>query len=51
MQTALNNNGAQLTVDGKIGPQTRAALVAYQHQHNLKATGRLDTATGKSLGI
>ena len=30
VQTALNANGAQLDVDGKMGPKTVAALKAYQ---------------------
>ena len=50
-QTALNSNGAQLDVDGKMGPKTVAALKSYQSAHNLKATGRVDSATAKALGI
>jgi peptidoglycan hydrolase-like protein with peptidoglycan-binding domain len=50
-QAALNNNGAQLDVDGKMGPKTVAALKSYQHSHNLKASGRVDAATAKALGI
>jgi peptidoglycan hydrolase-like protein with peptidoglycan-binding domain len=51
VQTALNANGAQLTVDGRMGPKTTAALRAYQHQHNLKVTGRPDRATLQALGV
>jgi peptidoglycan hydrolase-like protein with peptidoglycan-binding domain len=47
---ALNANGAQLDVDGKMGSKTVAALKAYQQQHNLKATGKVDAATMKALG-
>lgn len=50
-QMALNNNGAQLDVDGKTGPRTAAALKSYQSAHNLKASGRVDAATAKALGI
>jgi peptidoglycan hydrolase-like protein with peptidoglycan-binding domain len=50
-QTALNNNGAQLDVDGHMGPKTVAALKTFQQQHNLKATGKLDNATAKVLGV
>jgi peptidoglycan hydrolase-like protein with peptidoglycan-binding domain len=50
LQTQLNAAGAQLTVDGKMGPQTRAALKAFQQQHNLKVTGRPDAPTMKALG-
>ena len=49
LQTALNANGAQLTVDGKMGPKTRAALEAFQKAHGLKATGRVDKATIAAL--
>ncbi len=51
IQMALNANGAQLDVDGKMGAGTRAALKSYQSAHNLKATGRPDAATMKSLGV
>jgi peptidoglycan hydrolase-like protein with peptidoglycan-binding domain len=51
VQMALNANGAQLQVDGKWGSKTSAALKAYQQQHNLKATGRMDSATAKALGV
>ena len=49
LQTELNSAGAQLTVDGKMGPQTRDALRAFQQQHHLKVTGRPDAATMKAL--
>ena len=51
IQMALNANGAQLDVDGKLGPATRDALKTYQSAHNLKPTGRSDAATLKALGI
>jgi peptidoglycan hydrolase-like protein with peptidoglycan-binding domain len=51
VQTALNSNGAQLTVDGRMGPKTAAALREYQHHHKLKVTGRPDRATVEALGI
>jgi peptidoglycan hydrolase-like protein with peptidoglycan-binding domain len=50
VQMALNANGAQLDLDGKMGPKTVDALKAYQQQHNLKPTGRVDAATMKALG-
>jgi peptidoglycan DL-endopeptidase CwlO len=49
LQTALNNNGATLTVDGKMGPKTTAALKTYQQAHNLKVTGRPDKETRDAL--
>jgi peptidoglycan hydrolase-like protein with peptidoglycan-binding domain len=50
IQTALNANGAQLDVDGKMGAKTRDALKAYQSAHHLRPTGHPDAATLKSLG-
>jgi peptidoglycan hydrolase-like protein with peptidoglycan-binding domain len=50
VQMALNANGAQLQVDGRMGPSTRAALKAFQSAHQLKPTGQPDAATLKALG-
>jgi peptidoglycan hydrolase-like protein with peptidoglycan-binding domain len=50
IQMALNANGAQLQVDGKMGSATHAALKSYQSAHNLKPTGQPDSATMKALG-
>ena len=49
LQTSLNANGAQLTVDGKMGPKTSAALMDFQKAHGLKATGHVDKATMDAL--
>ena len=38
-------------VDGVMGPQTTAALRAYQKKQGLEVTGRLDTATHAKLGL
>jgi peptidoglycan hydrolase-like protein with peptidoglycan-binding domain len=51
VQTALNANGARLDVDGRMGPKTVTAVKAFQHQHKLKATGKVDSATAKALGV
>jgi len=51
VQTALNSHGAQLDVDGHMGPKTVAALKAFQKQHKLKVTGKMDRATAKALGV
>ncbi len=43
VQNALNQLGFKLgTADGKIGPQTKAAIEAYQASAGLPATGRVD---------
>ncbi len=49
IQTALNNNGEQVTVDGKLGPKTVAALKDFQQKHGLKVTGHADRATMSQL--
>ena len=36
-------------IDGRLGPQTKAALSEYQTKENLKVTGRLDSQTKKRL--
>jgi peptidoglycan DL-endopeptidase CwlO len=51
IQVALNSNGAQLDVDGKWGPKTSAALKAFQEQHHLRPTGRMNAPTAKALGL
>ena len=50
-QTALNKDGASLTVDGKMGPKTKAALTAFQTKQNLKANGKLDKETKAALKV
>ena len=50
-QRALNSAGAKLKVDGKMGPNTRRALMNYQAQNGMTVTGQLDSATASRLGI
>ena len=38
-------------IDGILGPNTKAALHAYQGKHGLPKTGELDDATRKALGV
>ena len=38
------------SIDGVMGPQTTAALRAYQKEQGLEATGRLDATTLSKLG-
>ena len=51
IQTALNQNGEQLTIDGKWGPKTRSALMDFQQKNGLKATGHADKATLQKLNM
>jgi peptidoglycan hydrolase-like protein with peptidoglycan-binding domain len=51
VQTALNKEGYKLEVDGKMGRNTRTALMKFQKAHQPPATGKADQATLKKLGI
>lgn len=51
IQSALNANGAKLTVDGHMGKKTHSALAAYQKSHGMKPTGRPDAKTLSALGV
>ena len=51
LQTALNSNGAALTVDGVYGKKTAHAVAGYQKSHGMKATGRADAKTLSALGL
>ncbi len=52
IQARLNNLGYNRVVgdtDGELGPETTAALRAFQREHNLPVTGELDDATRSEL--
>lgn len=49
-QWELSRVGYKVTVDGMMGPQTRAALAAFQQARGLTSTGRLDPFTLALLG-
>ena len=51
VQRALREDGYRIAVDGKIGPQTRAALRDFQSAHGLEPTGRVNKATLTKLGL
>ena len=49
-QLALARHGISSgSLDGLIGPQTRAALRAFQQKEHLPVTGELDAATKERL--
>lgn len=51
-QKTLNDRGFRTGgVDGKMGPQTQAALVNFQRAEKLQPTGRLDRPTLTALGL
>ena len=39
------------SIDGEFGPGSRSALSRFQRDNDLKATGRIDSATMKALGF
>ncbi len=49
IQTALNQAGAQLQVDGVFGPGSRTAVEQYQRANGLPVTGQVDGATRTRL--
>ena len=51
-QKTLNDRGFRTGgVDGRMGPQTQAALVNFQRAEKLQPTGKLDRQTIAALGI
>ena len=51
-QQKLNDAGYQSgTPDGKLGPQTRAAIRKYQQDQGMKANGTLDQGTLSKLNV
>lgn len=51
-QKTLNDRGYKTGgIDGRMGPQTQAALVNFQRAEKLKPTGLLDGATLSALGM
>lgn len=51
IQSALNETGFSLTVDGIMGPDTEAALREFQARRNLQPSGRPDAGTLRQLGL
>ena len=49
LQTLLNNNGAKLSVDGKFGPKTQAAVQNYQKSNGLTVDGIVGDNTWGAL--
>jgi peptidoglycan hydrolase-like protein with peptidoglycan-binding domain len=51
IQTALNNNGEKVAVDGAWGRKTMTALKDFQQKHGIKASGHADPTTLQQLKI
>jgi peptidoglycan hydrolase-like protein with peptidoglycan-binding domain len=52
VQRSLTDKGFHPgTVDGVLGPRTRAGIREYQKAENLPVTGRLDEKTAGKLGV
>jgi peptidoglycan hydrolase-like protein with peptidoglycan-binding domain len=51
VQQALNEDGANLTVDGVMGAKTKQAIRAFQRKSGLMITGYPNKATLKKLNI
>ncbi|HTY70021.1 MAG TPA: peptidoglycan-binding domain-containing protein [Alphaproteobacteria bacterium] len=51
IQSALEQKGQHVTVDGRWGKQTAAAVRNFQKQNGLKATGKADSQTMQKLGL
>jgi hypothetical protein len=52
VQTVLRNAGDyHLAVDGRDGPATHLALRRWQHAHNIRPTGIIDSDTLQSMNI
>src|SRR5690242_6226515 len=49
LQTALEQKGQHVTVDGKWGNQTANALRNFQKENGLQPTGKLDPETSEKL--
>ena len=52
VQSALHRRGYYNgELDGDIGPASRSAIRAYQYEHGLDPTGRIDARLLRSLGL
>jgi peptidoglycan hydrolase-like protein with peptidoglycan-binding domain len=51
LQQRLAALGYPVTADGSFGPGTKAAVIQFQTSKGLPATGVVDAATWKALGV
>ena len=50
-QTALNDQGYNVAVDGQFGPNTQSAVRRFQADRGIAQTGTLDSSTLSALGV
>src|SRR5205823_4451769 len=50
-QVLIQKGVLHARADGVFGPETREALISFQRQQGLQATGSIDTTTIASLGL
>lgn len=51
VQIMLKQKGFDIEVDGLMGPNTRQAIITFQRQQGLQATGQIDQSTSVALGV
>jgi peptidoglycan hydrolase-like protein with peptidoglycan-binding domain len=51
IQIVLKEKGFNVEVDGRLGPRTRQALIAFQRQQGFTVSGRIDNQTVTALGL
>jgi peptidoglycan hydrolase-like protein with peptidoglycan-binding domain len=51
IQMLLIQHGVQVTVDGKFGPATEAAIKSYQAHHGISPSGKVGARTWEALII
>jgi peptidoglycan hydrolase-like protein with peptidoglycan-binding domain len=51
IQMVLKERGFAVEIDGRLGPRTRQALIAFQRKQGLTASGRIDNQTVTALGV
>jgi peptidoglycan hydrolase-like protein with peptidoglycan-binding domain len=52
IQIVLEQKGFNIgTIDGRLGPRTKEALIAFQRQQGFQATGVIDHQTVAALGV
>jgi peptidoglycan hydrolase-like protein with peptidoglycan-binding domain len=49
VQTLFNDEGAELVVDGRFGPRTLEAAIAFERDHGMHVDGIVDDDVWKLL--